>query len=161
MRSVTALAGTVQQVRGPCRDSIPSPRGRQSRRAIWTTPNLAAGPDGERESDVVAARAEKPSRTPRHVPRLGVNHRTVGAHQGAQSDRSTFAGVPRRTVMSPRISGLLRPALRTTMAAGLAGAVVLGGLVSSGAPSGGPSGAASGQESRPTAVQIAPAAAVT
>jgi len=59
--------------------------------------------------------------------------------------------------MSPRISGLLRPALNTTMAAGLAGAVVLGGSVTSG----GPSVAVSGQASRQAAVQITPAAAVT
>jgi cell wall-associated NlpC family hydrolase len=47
------------------------------------------------------------------------------------------------------------------MAAGLAGAVVIGGSVDSGVTSAGPSVAGSGQESRPTAVQIAPAAAVT
>jgi cell wall-associated NlpC family hydrolase len=59
--------------------------------------------------------------------------------------------------MSPRISGLLRPALNTTMAAGLAGAVVLGGSPTSG----GPSVAAPGRESSQTASQITLAAAVT
>ena len=58
--------------------------------------------------------------------------------------------------MSPHIRGLLRPALNATMAAGLAGAVVLGGSATSGG-----SVATSVRERRPTAVQITPAAAVT
>lgn len=59
--------------------------------------------------------------------------------------------------MSPRFSGLLRPALNTTMAAGLAGAVVLGGSATTGSPS----VAVPRQESRQTAPAITPAAAVT
>ena len=59
--------------------------------------------------------------------------------------------------MSPRISGLLRPALNTTMALGLAGAVAVGGSPASGnLPS-----AASSHENTRTADRIAPAAAVT
>ncbi|MGY2874070.1 cell wall-associated NlpC family hydrolase [Marmoricola sp. URHA0025 HA25] len=62
--------------------------------------------------------------------------------------------------MSPRISGLLRPALRTTLnttvAAGLAGAVVLAGTTS-----GDPSASGPRHETRPTTAAIAAAAAVT
>lgn len=61
--------------------------------------------------------------------------------------------------MSPRISGLLRPALKTTLnatvAAGLAGTVVIAGSTS-----GSPSAAATGQQHETTAA-IAPAAFVT
>ena len=56
--------------------------------------------------------------------------------------------------MSPRISGLLRPAVNTTMALGVAGAVALGGSPTAG----GPSVAASGQQ---VASQITPAASMT
>ena len=59
--------------------------------------------------------------------------------------------------MSPRFSGLLRPALNATMAAGLAGAVVLGGSATSGSPS----VAVPPPESRQTASAIAPVSAVT
>jgi cell wall-associated NlpC family hydrolase len=55
--------------------------------------------------------------------------------------------------MSPRISGLLRPALNASMAAGLAGAVVLSGSATS--------ATSSVAASRPAASQLTPAAAVT
>ena len=58
--------------------------------------------------------------------------------------------------MSPRISGLLRPALNTTMGASLAAAVVLGGTTS-----GDPSIAVSRPDTHLTTAAIAPAAAVT
>jgi cell wall-associated NlpC family hydrolase len=58
--------------------------------------------------------------------------------------------------MSPRISGLLRPALNTLMALGVAGAVVLGGSATSGDPV-----ASSGPTSEQSAPAITLSAATT